>query len=65
MKTGEDEKMKVEEILKEAASSTTMADVDKLHRVGPPKYGKQDIIVRFKSHTAKEKFYIRKKTDKK
>ena len=38
-----------------------MEDVDKLHRVGPPKQGKQDIIVRFKSHTAKENFFKRKK----
>ena len=52
--TGMDEKKNVEEILKEVASTTTMGDVDKLHRIGPPKQGKQDIIVRFKSHTAKE-----------
>ena len=51
----------MEAILKEAASSTKMEDVDKLHRVGPPKPGKQDIIVRFKSHTAKENFFKRKK----
>ena len=45
-----------------AVSSSKMEDVDKLHRVGPPKQGKQDIIVRFKSLTAKENFFKRKKT---
>ena len=47
---------KVNEILKEAASTTTMEDVEKLHRIGPPKQRKLDIIVRFKSHTVKENF---------
>ena len=55
VRTGIDETTTVE-----AASSTKMEDVDKLHRVGPPKQGKQDIIVRFKSHTAKENFFRRK-----
>ena len=61
VRTGIDERTTVEAILKEAASNTKMEDVGKLHRVGPPKQGKQDIIVRFKSHTAKENFFKRKK----
>ena len=40
--------------------------MDKYHRIGPPKENDvQDIIVRFKSHTAKENFFIKRKNIKK
>ena len=61
MRKGVNEKNEVEGILKEAASSTTIEDVDKFHRIGPPKDDKQDLIVRFKSHSAKEDFFICRK----
>ena len=51
----------VENILTEANSSTTINDVDKFHRVGPKKDKVQDVIVRFKSHTAKENFFLSRK----
>ena len=55
----------VENILTEANSSTTINDVDKFHRVGPKKDNVQDVIVRFKSHTAKENFFLSRKEIKK
>ena len=51
-------------ILQEAGSPTTITDVDKLHRNGPRRGSQQDIIVRFKSHEAKEEFYKRRKNIK-
>ena len=53
---------KVEEIIGKVESTTTLADVDKFHRNGPSKGTKQDIILRFKSHSAKEQFYKARKT---
>ena len=53
---------KVEEIVQNVTSSTTIADIDKFHRNGPAKGTKQDIILRFKSHSAKEQFYKGRKT---
>ena len=54
----------VEGLIEECESSTTMADVDKFHRNGPRKDDKQDLIIRFKSHSAKEHFYKARKTIK-
>ena len=54
-------KKEVEAILAETNSGTSMNEVDKLHRVGPKRDNVQDIIVRFKSHTAKENFYRNRK----
>ena len=34
-----------------------MDDVDKFHRNGRVRNGKQEVIIRFKSHSAKEAFY--------
>ena len=51
----------VTDIINEADSSTTLNDVDKFHRIGPIKEKKQDIVVRFKTHDAKEKFFLRRK----
>ena len=39
-----------------------MADVDKYHRNGPRKDDRQDLMIRFKSHSAKESFYKSRKT---
>ena len=54
----------VTEIINEVDSSTTLADVDKFHRVGPLKERKQDIVIRFKTHDAKEQFFLRRKNIK-
>ena len=55
-------KEEITKIVDEVDSSTTMADVDKFHRNGPLiDSTKQDIIVRFKSHAAKEAFYRKRK----
>ena len=53
---------KVEDIVSKVTSPTTIADIDKFHRNGPAKGTKQDVIVRFKSHSAKEEFYKGRKT---
>ena len=53
---------KVEDIVSKVTSTTTVADIDKFHRNGPAKGTKQDVIVRFKSHSAKEEFYKGRKT---
>ena len=52
----------MKKVLDEANSTTTIDDVDKFHRVGPKKDDKQDIIVGFKSHTAKENVYLKRKS---
>ena len=39
-----------------------MADVDKYHRNGPKEDDQQEIIIRFKTHSAKEDFYEKRKT---
>ena len=52
---------KIHDILQEAGSATTLNDVDKCHRNGPPHGEFQDVIVRFKSHEAKEAFYKQRK----
>ena len=54
----------INSVINEAESSVTIDDVDKLHRNGPRYEGKQDVIVRFKSHSAKESFYKKRKTIK-
>ena len=36
---------------------TSIEDIDKFHRNGPQKGSEQEIILRFKSHSAKEAFY--------
>lgn len=54
----------VDSLLQEAGSTAKVNDVDKLHRNGPRKGTQQDIIVRFKSHEAKEAFYKHRKNIK-
>ena len=39
-----------------------MADINKVHRNGPAKGAEQDVILRFKSHSAKESFYKARKS---
>ena len=45
-------------------SKTSFQDVDKFHRNGRRKGSEQDVIIRFKSHSAKEDFYKKRKTIK-
>jgi hypothetical protein len=52
----------VNEIISDVDSSTSAADIDKFHRNGRYKNGEQDIIVRFKTHSAKETFYKARKS---
>ena len=54
-------KTHVEDILDEVNSETIYNDVDKFHRIGRIENGYQDIVIRFKSHTAKENFYEKRK----
>jgi hypothetical protein len=51
----------VDSLIQEAGSTTKISDVDKAHRNGPRQGDQQDIIVRFKSHEAKEAFYKNRK----
>ena len=59
--TRESLRAEIDSLLQEAGSTTKMSDVDKLHRNGPRKGSQQDIIVRFKTHEAKEHFYKKRK----
>ena len=52
----------VMEVNQQSNSTTTIADIDKLHRNGPQKGSEQDVILRFKSHSAKEEFYKGRKS---
>ena len=53
----------IQGILDEVDCDVTLHDVDKFHRDGPTYDGfKQDIIVRFKSHAAKESVYRARKS---
>ena len=54
-------KKKVENIITEIDSATTIHDIDKLHRNGPARGKDQEVIVRFKSHSAKEEIYRNRK----
>ena len=51
-------------LIDECDSDVSMIDVDKFHRNGPRYGSEQEIIIRFKSHDAKEKFYKKRKTIK-
>ena len=48
---------KVHNLVGECDSAVTLNDIDKFHRDGEKNGDKQDIILRFKSHSAKEAFY--------
>ena len=53
---------KVQKLITDVNSTTQESDIDKFHRNGQIFNGKeQDIIVRFKSHSAKEVFYKARK----
>lgn len=62
LKTGINEKEEIKNIIEKVNSSTKIEDVDKFHRVGPVKEENlQDLIIRFKSHDAKEQFLKKRK----
>ena len=48
----------------ESNTTSTYDDIDKYHRNGPRYEAKQDILIRFKSHAAKENFYRARKSIK-
>ena len=51
-------KEKIHEMLLKTNGAVAENDVDKFHRDGP---SNQDVIIRFKTHTAKERFYENRK----
>ena len=51
-------------LLQESDTTATLADIDKFHRNGPRFDNQQDLLIRFKSHSAKENFYRARKTIK-
>ena len=53
---------KVAKLVDESQAEISFDDVDKFHRNGPRIDGKQDVIVRFKSHSAKEEFFFKRKS---
>ena len=58
----EDLKKEIEKIIEKAGSD--MSDVDKFHRDGPVRGNDQQVILRFKTHSAKEAFFrARKQND--
>ena len=58
----EDLRTLVENLITEVDCTVTMDDVDKFHRNGPLKGKNQEIIIRFKSHRAKEELYRNRKS---
>ena len=61
--THENLKTEVQNVINGMNGTTTMADVDKFHRNGRREDNTQDLIIRFKSHSAKEDFYNNRKTN--
>ena len=57
----QDLKGKIESLLAKTNGDVTVADVDKFHRDGQQFGDRQDVIVRFLSHSAKEVFYDKRK----
>lgn len=57
-------KEEVMNLIQDSNCTTTFEDVDKYHRNGPRFEKKQDILIRFKSHSAKESFYRARKSIK-
>ena len=55
-------KEKIKTLIGECESSTTFDEVDKFHRNGRREGNEQDVIIRFKSHSAKEAFYKKRKS---
>ena len=53
---------KVLKLVREVKSTTGEQDIDKFHRNGRIYDNDQDVIIRFKSHAAKEAFYKARKT---
>ena len=61
--THEQLKTEVQNVLAGMDGTTTMADVDKFHRNGRREDNTQDLIIRFKSHSAKEDVYNNRKSN--
>ncbi len=57
-------KEQITKIIEQANCETSIDDVDKFHRNGPRDGTSQDVIIRFKSHSAKEDLYNKRKTIK-
>ena len=54
---------KIHKLIAEVKSTTNIEDIDKFHRNGRVTNGnEQEILIRFKSHAAKESFYRARKT---
>ena len=62
VKPNENLREEVETLLGENKCATSYADVDKYHRNGKREGIKQDIIIRFKWHSAKEDFFKHRKS---
>ena len=60
----DDLRKKIQAIIDKCESSTTFEEIDKYHRNGKREGKTQEVIVRFKSHSAKEAFYKKRKTIK-
>ena len=56
-----DLKGKIVSLLERTNGDVTVADIDKFHRDGQQSGERQDVIVRFLSHSAKEVFYDKRK----
>lgn len=52
----------IEKIFASSQGNVSMEDVDKFHRNGPVEGNDQEVIMRFKTHSAKEVFYNKRKT---
>ena len=62
VKPKENLREEVETLLGENKCATSYADIDKYHRNGKREGNKQDIIIRFKWHSAKEDFFKHRKS---
>lgn len=59
--TSESLRTEVDQLVVAAGGDVTPNDIDKCHRNGPRKDDQQEVIIRFRSHTAKETFYRNRK----
>ena len=62
VKPNENLRDEVQSLIDESQSTTTYDDVDKYHRNGKREGSSQDIIIRFKWHSAKEDFFKHRKS---
>lgn len=59
--SSDDLKTEIVKLLNKTNGKVSLNDVDKFHRDGPRFGAKQDVIIRFRSHSAKESFYKSRK----